>query len=130
MCGICVRNYIGDTEVDLTKPEMQEAAGLVEWVYAQGEYGVGGPLHVQLDDYNLDDRFLDDSTLDWWTKGYPPRQGWGAFLPPAPDGFPEGHEEKFKRLLELLRSMSEAERAAAVWIGHGRTLDQAGVVQP
>jgi hypothetical protein len=129
MCGGCVRYYIGDTEVDLSKPEIQEAAGLVAWVYAQDEYGVGGPLHVQLDDFNLEDRHLTANSLVWWTRGYPAREGIREFPAPAPDGFPEGHEEKFLRLLELLRGMSEAERAAAVWIGHGRTLASAGIDQ-
>ncbi len=121
MCIYCVKGYMGQDEVgavDLDKPEIVEAADIVKWVYAQGEYGAGGPLHIQLDDYNLEDSFLTDDKIAWWTQGFPER---GLIWPiPAPDGFPEGHEAKFLRLLELLRGLSLAERAAAVWIGHGR----------
>lgn len=113
MCVDCIRKYGGHDVLEVT-PEMAEATALVEWVYDQDEYGVGGPLHVQLDDYNLEDRNLTANSLVWWTRGYPAREGIRAFEPPAPDGFPEGHEEKFLRLLELLRGMSLAERAVAV----------------
>ena len=110
--------------MDTTTDAFKEVAALVEWVYAQERYSVtGGPLHLQLDDFNLEDRNLTENSLVWWTRGYPAKvEGAPEFPAPAPDGFPEGHEEKFKRLLELLRGMSEAERAAAVWVGHGRDL--------
>lgn len=126
MCIDCVRKYVGTSDVDTTTDAFKEVAALVEWVYAQEGYSVGGPLHVQLDDFNLEDRNLTENSLVWWTRGYPAKEGIRAFPAPAPDGFPEGHEEKFLRLLELLRGMSLAERAAAVWVGHGRSLEGVG----
>ncbi len=116
MCINCVRAY-GIDEVGESTPEMVEAIELVCWVYAQDGYGVGGPLHIQLDDYNLEDRFLEDSAIDWWEKPVQVHERTrGSLMGEVLD--PE-HKAKFLRLLKLLRAMTLAERAATVWRAKG-----------
>lgn len=123
MCGDCVRKYVGDAEVDTTTDAFKEVAALVEWVYAQERYSVtGGPLHLQLDDFNLEDHHCRPEAIDWWTEGYPSKVEGAPGFPPPVTEWPEGHKEKCLRLLELLRGMTLPERAAAVWVGHGRDL--------
>lgn len=125
MCINCARKYGGHDVLEIT-PEMREAINLVIWVYCQDEYGVGGPLHVQLDDYNLEDRHWEPGTLDWWEEGIPAA---GSRPASSPVGIlPSEHREKFLRLVSIMRSLNEARRAAVVGIAHGEFQDPEAVM--
>lgn len=68
---------------------------------SHGEYLInscGGDLHVQLDDHNLDDCFLQDN--------------WNKYSVYTPEMFALGQQ-----IVEALREMSMAERQAVVYNG-------------
>lgn len=58
MCESCVREITKGHHPPMT-PDMWRLAGLAwDWYRMPGN-GVGGVLHIVLDDYNVDDRSLD-----------------------------------------------------------------------
>lgn len=89
--------------------EMVECAAYIAALYANPAGGTGGPLHVTVDDYNVDDNCLNGcrDSLDEWT-GY--------------DCTPE-QELQCKALsrwiLALLYPMSVVERSVTVALAHG-----------
>lgn len=102
----------------LVGEEHLRVAGLIwDWYRCpdENEYGsinnCGGALHVQLDDYNLEDELLEDW---YWGKSY------NRVLPYSPETIALGDE-----IVESLRRMSEAERSITVHIA-----DPYGDVRP
>lgn len=78
------------------RPDIAEAIQLTWQLYRIPNCCTGGPLHVQLDDHNLQDRFLEK-----------PYNG------VAPDGTPHYNAEEIalaERVLALLRPMTMKER--------------------
>lgn len=99
MCWECVEEAGGGTI------DPAPYRGLIAWVaawYADG-HGTGGPLHVQLDDHNLDDDMLT-------IKPYMVEQGCYAHDPA------ECLREAYL-LLQCLATLDEAERNVVAWYG-------------
>lgn len=87
-------------------PALAETAGLIrEWYRLCERFGVGGPLHVQLDDDNLDDNSLTDACYDRMWEFH------------AEDRTPERYDMG-KRILGLLRPMTEAQRTMTTQAAH------------
>ena len=82
-------------------PEMIEVATLVHDWYEVEPFGAGGPLHIQLDDFNLEDEFLTPQCLE---------DGWKFY---AEDRTPE-HEATAERIRSLLAGMTEPQRHLAI----------------
>jgi hypothetical protein len=123
MCLSCLHNAVCDTEQGCDDPDhgtlvglaaacppapdtLAETAGLIrEWYGLCGPFSSGGPLHIQLDDDNLDDRWLTDATYD---------RGWEHYEElRTPERYAAG-----MRILELLRPMTKAEREMTVNAAH------------
>src|SRR5690349_9698704 len=67
MCGSCLTEYGGPVEMT---PVMTEARAAVVALYRL--CSTGGPLHAQVDDMNVDDRFFDAEhrdSLPRWAEG-------------------------------------------------------------
>ena len=86
---------------------LAETAGLIrQWYRLCDNFGVGGPLHIQLDDSNTEDCFLTTKVYDEaWENWY------------AADRTPERYAMGL-RILELLRPMTEAEREMTIASAH------------
>jgi hypothetical protein len=89
--------------------EMIECAAYVSALYANPAGGTGGPLHVTVDDYNI-----DDINLDGCRNGI---DNWESY-----DETPE-QELRVKALsrwiLDLLYPMSTVERSVTLALAHG-----------
>jgi hypothetical protein len=85
-----------------SSPDMIELASLIKPFYELPHCGTGGPLHISLDDFNLDDDCLAfcraslDNEDAYWSDNI------AVIKKPA------------LRILDLCIGMSEAERATAV----------------
>jgi hypothetical protein len=102
MCGDCYARLTGGDPPPDT-PAVREAAALVAAVYAAPWGGTGGPLHVEIEDMNLEDRFFaSDSALETAISWYGEELG--------DDG-----ADLCRRTFCALAALSEAERASAVW---------------
>lgn len=66
MCKGCWLKHGAPTELPANADEIVEA---IEALYEQPRCGVGGPLHVELDDLNLD---LDGHIWEPWSPDYDP----------------------------------------------------------
>lgn len=102
MCSNCVREYMLDgDEVPPLTGEMRFVANLISVFYTLDGCSVGGPLHVVLDDYNLEDNHLDiDSNMQYIEK------------------FPPHVQVMATGILARLRLLTLAERGVAVDYGH------------
>jgi hypothetical protein len=89
-------------------PVMEEAASYIAALYNTTNGGVGGPVHIVTDDYNVD----DDSLL--FCRGEIKR--WTPYEPEHGDG------DRVKALatwiLDLLEPMSVVERSVTVALAH------------
>lgn len=109
MCESCLTELTGG-RVPPTTMAMRYAAALVCEVYAQPWGGVGGPLHVFVEDMNLEDHWFEDprhraDTLGKWVDEW---------------AYGEDYDvDDMRRLCALtfdaLAGLTEAERAVAVW---------------
>ena len=88
-------------------PEMVEATALVIAWYEIEPFGAGGPLHVQLDDFNLDDENLTPEQLE---------DGWK--LPSYAVARTPDYEVMAERIRSLLAGMNEGQRCLAVGAAH------------
>lgn len=118
MCFSCVLEHLDDGNGGHAWPPltsiMLEAADLARDLYTR--YCTGGPLHVLIDDYNLDDGcVLSDWNLEniasFHYGEYTERFG-------VPLSYEQQDEDRrsFARLLKLLQEMNEAERNVAIAI--------------
>lgn len=57
MCMNCLYEYVDDALPEMTD-DIRRAALIVKSIYDTFEGCTGGPLHVILDDYNLEDRYF------------------------------------------------------------------------
>lgn len=96
MCVECCTKYGGDA-VEPTH-QMLVAVAYIREFY--DTYAAGGPLHVVLDDYNIEDEFLRPYVLPEWN-------------------IPEDDVAKAHLICEMLRPLSMAQRAAVIGIAHG-----------
>lgn len=87
------------------------ASGLIEKVYEQPGGGVGGGLHIVVDDWNL-----EDDSIEWCMK----KRTLGAIRPVPIEIFPTSIEMECAR---TLLSMSIQERASALALSEGWLLD-------
>lgn len=87
----------------LISPKVVHAAKLVERVYDHS--CVGGQLHIQLDDWNIDDDF-------WTDEDHPTR------MPCASEYDPEAMAA-FVECFDVMRHMTLAERASAIAYADG-----------
>jgi hypothetical protein len=106
MCHSCYLKLTGDEPVERTEAVIR-AGHLANQVYELPHCGTGGPLHVQLDDMNLEDEhFLPtdrpglDEVIDTW---YPELRR----IPGAVD--------LIFQTWDALAALTEAERAEAVF---------------
>lgn len=97
MCWDCVVAEGGD-EIVLTDYHKSICNLIWEWYSACDENTCGGDLHVQLDDHNLDDHFLQDD--------------WNKYTVYPLTIFALG-----QKIVMNLRYMSMAERQAVVYNG-------------
>ncbi len=111
MCWQCVQEAGGDTLEDT--PEVRRVARMVADFYALPGCNVGGPLHIVIDDYNLEDQILDwcienldDWLHNWWDPG-------------DENEDPEPVRSTAVDLVGALRTLNEAQRAAACWLAFG-----------
>lgn len=110
MCYSCYVDAGGE-EVVLTSFHKQVANKIWDWYQAEDKYpgevypinGCGGALHVQLDDFNLEDGNLTDN----WKYQYGDER---ELYPYTPETLALGQE-----IVEALRKMTEPERNAVVW---------------
>lgn len=76
MCSGCVEEYLDGKPAPEMTNDMKYVAALITFFYTLDECSVGGPLHVQLDDYNLEDEFWSTDRDEQWEKdmwaSYPP----------------------------------------------------------
>lgn len=99
MCHGCWEEW-GSPQIDT--PKVREAAAAIHDVYTQPHGGVGGGLHVQLDDFNIDDQYWDaESRKDIETYGHPAE--WDIQ----------------RRCFDLMRALTEEERASALSLNDG-----------
>lgn len=99
MCGGCWDKYGRPT----TLPSgWQKTVQLIEMLYDEPDCGVGGPLHVVLDDWNLEDEHLEPYEGD-----YAPRA-----------------MELAQRISRRLRAMTLSERAAVLAAADGMFLPE------
>jgi hypothetical protein len=97
MCHGCLRNYDAQSALPAS-PEMERVAQLVRDLYDMDEGICGGPIHVQLDDFNLEDQFMD-----------------GIYE----SDYSEEIKTLARQILDGLRPMTLPQRAATVGVGHG-----------
>ena len=100
MCINCWEHQ-GSPQVD--NPKVREAARRIGELYQQEQCGAGGCLHVQVDDFNLEDDFFEDVQLEH---------------------FPQctcnkARIEVENTLYQHLRAMSQEERFSAVALHDG-----------
>lgn len=121
MCVTCWK-YRGEPKIDT--PEIRRVADLIKWVY--GEVSpVGGPLHIVIDDWNLDDGCIQwciDNTI----KG---ENGWAKLYKNiAEDAVDTGQDpavavkeckDKLMDLATSMLKMTEEERASALALRDG-----------
>ena len=98
MCQGCWEEYGSPTD---DSPEIRRAAYLIDLIYETEV--TGAPLHVELDDWNIDD--------DCWVP-YPPARDEGWLEDPS-------KWDVAVELCELMKAMSLRERASAMARGHG-----------
>ena len=122
MCLNCAVEYVLDIECwdeeehpweTITWPPftvaMLRLAALIEPFYSLPSCGTGGPLHVVVDDYNLDAESL---TFCRRNLEDPNESGYYA------SAWPEVHQMALE-ILDLMDGMSEPERATALAKGDG-----------
>lgn len=97
MCYGCWESYFG--RIEHPSPEVIHAAELVKRVY---EFScVGGNLHCEIDDFNLEDKWFIGRTLERFRDDTSPEQ-W----------------EVEQACFEALKDLSEEHRASAVALAH------------
>jgi hypothetical protein len=101
MCTACLQEYVGDTDLAEPTPEQIAAAGLTNWIYEQDWGGVGGPLHCEIEDHNLEDQ--------WFEKDEIERQAWHADLSNL-------DWDNCNRLYVLLKGMTVVQRAQTMML--------------
>lgn len=114
MCGGCVTAALEDDGPVTITADMLAVAAKVSELYAAPWGACGGPLHVQLDDFNLDDAFVSTPRarvgfMKWVAEWRRDRR----------DGFDEVGAALCMEIHSGLIPMSEAERNVTVAIAHG-----------
>lgn len=105
MCWDCVHHYVSDGRVTMTD-DMREVAILVDAIYSTPWGTTGGPLHIYLDDFNLDDHwFVEERPADIAESI---QRRWDDQTVDA---------DLVWRCWDLLRTLTEPERAVAVAMG-------------
>ena len=99
MCGGCWERYECQ---QIDTPQVREAAKLIRELYDDHDEIVGGMLHVQLDDWNIDDAF--------WVDPFEP------YLIELHGREPLPVERK---IVEVMAAMSEENRASALALADG-----------
>lgn len=100
MCKGCFEEYGGPTVVN---DKVRRAALLVQSIYSHPSGGVGGNMHVHLDDWNLEDEFFEEEALN---QSYHP-------------GAPPEYLQTERDCYSLMRTMTLEERAAAIGLQRG-----------
>lgn len=104
MCVGCWQEY-GAPQIDT--PKVREIAEAIAAVYEWN--GVGGNLHIQIDDFNLDDQHFEGDTL-WDT---PLLKSCGNIWADDPD-WNDAWKEAEERCYLLLKNATVEERASAL----------------
>ena len=131
MCGGCVIEYANEEYAELgtvggvmvrgldvalehiaARPGVQAAMREIAILYAIRGCSVGGPLHVVVDDTNVDDEFLyDDAELDRAVDQ------WAATFPRMGEEITRANVEhvrsQCRAVIDALRPLTLVERAAA-----------------
>ena len=92
----CLVNYTKGGVLDEPNQAQQEAARPINWIYGQDWGAVGGPLHCEIEDHNLEDHWFEGEEIE--------RQPWHS-------GLTNIDWDNCNRLFWLLKTMTEAERA-------------------
>ena len=100
MCRRCVDEY-GGFDVDIT-PEMHTVANMITLFYRLPQCSTGGPLHIVVDDFNI-----DDACIDFCEKSLAESYGHWAWSKSA--------EALGRRIIDGLRPLTLAQRAAVLW---------------
>lgn len=100
MCVDCVEKFTDGEDILMTE-NMEALVELIHELY--GTYPTGGPLHIQLDDYNLEDRFITYNHINADAIAPPDKMADMALC---------------LELMELMMDMTVAQRATAVHKAH------------
>ena len=134
MCYYCAVEYV--TGIDTSKEdvpehidwppitdEMRKAALLIRDLYELPEGGTGGPLHVVVDDYNVEDDSIDfygrcvrGENTDCDDASYY-GEAWPAL------------QDVSQQIIGLFRQMTVAERATTLCVAHRELSIEEGVLR-
>lgn len=109
MCVVCYTELTGGTPPPMTD-EMRATRELVRAIYATDWGKTGGPLHIHLDDMNLEDHFFDE-------EGRQQLLDQGGYLREHFTHLDEDDWRLVLRCFDALSKLTEAERAEVVYKG-------------
>lgn len=94
MCQDCWINTYGHAKVEDLPENWEMIDDLIDEIYAHNQGGTGGPLHVQLDDWNIE----------------------GEWKPYVSEAWPVADDlmQMCQRLCDLMNPLAEIQRATAL----------------
>jgi hypothetical protein len=117
MCDSCVAEYTAGQHVPVT-PQMEHVATLIGDWYGYPGCEAGGPLHIVLDDFNVETSFINwcAGEVDGWLANEADGwlEAWSGDHADSHSAIRQGAAELIGGLLPL----SEAERAVTIAAGH------------